>query len=132
MFKPMSDVNVITKFNAETSASTSVSSRLPVILLRKSNHILYLLTVRNDYFGQVQNKLSDFLHRETQGDQDHHRQCKPVIDEEVQGMAVQEPEEKDDCDESTDKGRDESCHEYIEIQEGRGFHKLPPFKHGCT
>ena len=63
MFKPISDVNVITQFNAETSASSSVSSRLPVILLRKSNHILYLLTVRNDYFGQVQNKLSDMAHR---------------------------------------------------------------------
>ena len=39
MFKPLFDFNVITKFRAETSASTSVSSRLPVILLHKSSHI---------------------------------------------------------------------------------------------
>jgi hypothetical protein len=47
MFKPLSDLDVITKFKAETSASTPVSSRLPVILLQKSSHI------RNIYFGQV-------------------------------------------------------------------------------
>jgi hypothetical protein len=39
MFKPLTDFNVIAKFRAETSASTSVSSRLPVILFRKSSHI---------------------------------------------------------------------------------------------
>jgi hypothetical protein len=40
MFKPLSDFNVIKIFKDETYASTSVSSRLPVILLRKSSHIL--------------------------------------------------------------------------------------------
>jgi hypothetical protein len=39
MFKPLSDFNVVAKFKAETSASSSVSSRLPVILLQKSSHI---------------------------------------------------------------------------------------------
>jgi len=38
MFKPLSDFNVMEKFRAETFAATSVSSRLPVILLRKSSH----------------------------------------------------------------------------------------------
>ena len=32
-------VDVVAKFKAETSASSSVSSRLPVILLQKSSHI---------------------------------------------------------------------------------------------
>ena len=32
------DFNVKTEFIAETSASSSVSSRLPVILLQKSSH----------------------------------------------------------------------------------------------
>jgi hypothetical protein len=35
MFKPLSDFNVIEIFKDETTASTSVSSKLPVILLRK-------------------------------------------------------------------------------------------------
>jgi len=39
MFKPLSDFNVVAKYKAETSASSSVSSRLPVILLQKSIHI---------------------------------------------------------------------------------------------
>jgi hypothetical protein len=45
MFKPLTDFNVIAKFRAATSASTSVSSRLPVILLHKSSHIPNLLQV---------------------------------------------------------------------------------------
>ena len=40
MFKPLSNLNAIAQFKAETFASSSVSFRLPVILLRKSNHIL--------------------------------------------------------------------------------------------
>jgi hypothetical protein len=43
MFKHLSDFNVVAKFKAETSASSSVSSRLPVILLQKSSHIPSLL-----------------------------------------------------------------------------------------
>ena len=39
LFKPLSDFNVIAKFEAETSASSSVSSMLPVILLQKSSHM---------------------------------------------------------------------------------------------
>jgi hypothetical protein len=39
MFKPSYDFNVVAEFKAETSASSSVSSRLPVILLQKSSHI---------------------------------------------------------------------------------------------
>ena len=39
LFKPLSDFNVVAKFTAETSASSSVSSMLPVILLQKSSHI---------------------------------------------------------------------------------------------
>ena len=70
--------------------------------------------------------------REAEEDQDHHRKCESVIDKEVQGMAVQEPEEKDDRDESADKGGDEPCREYIEIYEGRIFQELPPFKQGRT
>ena len=46
----LTDFNVNAKFRAEPSASTSVSSRLPVILLRKSSHILYKV---NKYFGQL-------------------------------------------------------------------------------
>ena len=38
MFKPLSDFNVEAKFEAETPASSSVSSKLPVILLQKSSH----------------------------------------------------------------------------------------------
>jgi hypothetical protein len=44
MFKTLSDFNFITKFKAEPSASTSstsVSSGLPVILLKKSSHIFW-------------------------------------------------------------------------------------------
>jgi hypothetical protein len=41
----VTDFNVIAKFRTETSASISVSSRLPVILLRKSSHIPNLLQV---------------------------------------------------------------------------------------
>ena len=47
IFNPLADFNVIAKFTAETSASTPVSSKSPVILLQKSSHI------RNIYFGQV-------------------------------------------------------------------------------
>lgn len=39
MFKPLSDFNVTEISKAETSASTPVSSRLPVILLRKPGHM---------------------------------------------------------------------------------------------
>jgi hypothetical protein len=52
MFKPLSDFNVIKIFKAETSASTSVSSRLPVILLQKSGHIRYFPTARNIYLDR--------------------------------------------------------------------------------
>jgi hypothetical protein len=43
MFKPLSDFNVIKNLKAETYASASVLSGLPVILLRKSSHIPYFL-----------------------------------------------------------------------------------------
>jgi len=39
MFKPLSHFSVIAQFKAEISASTPISSRLPVILLLKSSHI---------------------------------------------------------------------------------------------
>jgi len=39
MFKPLSHFNVISQFKAEISASTPISSWLPVILLLKSTHI---------------------------------------------------------------------------------------------
>jgi len=39
LFKTQSDLNGMEIFKAETSASSSVSSRLPVILLRKVSHI---------------------------------------------------------------------------------------------
>ena len=58
MFKPLYDFNVIAKFRTETSASTSVSSRSPVILLRKSSHIRYIYYNFNIYldgFVSVQN-----------------------------------------------------------------------------
>ncbi len=53
MFKYLSDFNVVAKFKAETSASSSLSSRLPVILLQKSIYILQCCTVLNIYFGQI-------------------------------------------------------------------------------
>ena len=53
MFKPLFDFIVTKIFRAETSASTSVSTRLPVILLRKSSHMPYFLTVRNFYFLKI-------------------------------------------------------------------------------
>jgi hypothetical protein len=39
MFKPLFDFNVNGYSAVETSASTPVSSRLPVILLRKLSHL---------------------------------------------------------------------------------------------
>jgi hypothetical protein len=39
LFKPLFDFSVAAKFKAETSASSSVSSRLPVISLQKASHI---------------------------------------------------------------------------------------------
>jgi hypothetical protein len=51
MFKPLTDFNVIAKFRVETSASTSVSSRLPVILIRKSGHIFYFLQFKISQTG---------------------------------------------------------------------------------
>jgi hypothetical protein len=53
MFKPLSDLNVITQFKAETSASSSVFLRLPAILLRNPSHTLYFMTNRNIHFRQA-------------------------------------------------------------------------------
>jgi hypothetical protein len=47
MVHPLLDFNVTKISEAETSASTSVSFWLPVILLRKSSHTPYFPTVRN-------------------------------------------------------------------------------------
>jgi len=47
MFKPLPDFNVTERFRAETSASTPVSSRSPVILLWKSSHIRYIYYINN-------------------------------------------------------------------------------------
>jgi len=53
LFKPLSDFNVNAEFRAETPASSSVSSRLPVILLQKSSHIPSAQALRTICFEQV-------------------------------------------------------------------------------
>jgi len=53
MFKPFSDFNLVAEFKAETSASSSVSSGLPVILLHKSSHMPCSPAICDICFEQV-------------------------------------------------------------------------------